>query len=336
MSKINASSMPVNAAGRFTSFVLPTILLLQLVTPFSSLPLRGAKAASPVTAPAPNSSANPENAARLTQKLGQMPMTFEKNLGQTNEQVKFTARGQGYSLFLTPTEAVMTLQQAQSNRPRALRMKLAGANPDPVVTGLEPTGTVSNYYLGSDPSKFRTGVPHFAKVKYAQVYAGIDAVYYGNQRTLEYDFLVAPGADPSVIQMTFNGARKLSLDNKGDLVLKTTGGELRHHKPVIYQEVNGARQAVAGSFVLRGKQVGFALGEYDTTRELVIDPTLNYSTYAGGYDGDEKGYAIALDGSSNAFLTGEVGTTQASAPYAFPDSNITSGSAGGKDIFVTN
>jgi hypothetical protein len=333
MSKLNATFVPVKSFFQSRQLVRLTILLLllQLLTPLPNLRLRHVQAAAlpPTIAPPP---AKAPSAARVAEKLGQMPMTFEQNLGQTDARVQFTARGKGYQLFLTPTEAMLSLPQGKNKRPLALRMQLVGGNPSAVVTGLEKTGTVSNYYLGNDPSKFRTGVPHFAKVKYAQVYPGIDAIYYGNQRMLEYDFVVAPGVDPRVIQMAFKGAQKLSLDSNGDLVIQTKGGELRHHKPTLYQTINGARQEVAGSFKLHGKQVGFAIGEYDRTKELVIDPTLNYSTYLGGYDGDEKGYAITLDGSSNAYLTGEVAST--GAPYAFPDGNITGESSGGKDIFV--
>ncbi len=334
MSNFNATFVPVKSFFHSRQLVRLTILLLllQLLAPLPNLRLRHAQAAAlpPTVAPPPTKA---ESAARVAEKLGQMPMTFEQNLGQTDDRVKFTARGKGYQLFLTPTEARLALSQGKNKRPLTLQMQLVGGNPNPAVTGLEQTGTVSNYYLGNDSAKFRTGVPHFAKVKYPQVYPGIDAVYYGQGRMLEYDFVVAPGADPRVIQMAFKGARRLSLDDNGDLVIQTKGGELRHHKPVVYQEVAGARQAVAGSFVLRGKQVGFTVGAYDRTKELVIDPTLNYSTYVGGYDGDEKGYAIVLDGSSNAFLTGEVAST--GAPYAFPDGNITGESSGGKDIFIT-
>ncbi len=329
MSTLNATFVPVKSLFRSWQLVRLVILLLllQLLAPLPNLRLRHVQAAAlPPTVALPSTKA--EAASRAAENLGQMPMTFEQNLGQTDERVKFTARGKGYQLFLTLTEARLSLPQGKNNRPLALRMQLVGGNPNAVVTGLEKTGTVSNYYLGHDPSSFRTGVPHFTKVKYEQVYPGIDALYYGQGQMLEYDFLVAPGIDPNIIQMTFKGARKLSLDDKGDLVIQTKGGELRHHKPVVYQDVNGVRQAIAGSFVLRGKQVSFAIGDYDPTHELVIDPTLNYSTYLGGYEGDEKGYAIALDGSNNVFLTGEVAST------SFPDVGITGSASGGKDIFV--
>ncbi len=318
MSKLQATSMPVTATGRYPSIVLPTILLLllQLVAPFLQPNQAVVQAIAPPTPP-------PETPP----DLAQMPLSFERNDGQTDARVNFTARGQGYKLFLTPTEAVLALGHAKEQT-STVRMKLMGANPAPQIIGQEPTGTVSNYYLGHDPSKFRTGVPHFAWVKYAQVYSGIDLVYYGQDQQLEYDFIVAPNVDPNVIRMNFSGAKSLTLDDNGDLLITTKGGILRHHKPVLYQTLNGARQTVAGSFVIHQQQVRFAIGDYDRTKELVIDPTLNYSTYLGGYEGDEKGYAIALDGSSNAFLTGEVAST------SFPDVGITGSSSGGQDIFV--
>ena len=277
---------------------------------------------------------------QVSEALKKMPMNFTLNEGQTDARVKFTARGRGYGLFLTPTEAVMALNKANSKRSTTLRMQLLQANPNPAITGLDKLPTVSNYYVGNDPKKFREAVPHFAKVKYAQMYPGIDVVYYGNQQQLEYDFIVAPGADPNVIKMKFAGARKLRVADNGDLVIHINGGELRHHKPIIYQNLNGARQAIAGHFVIaKRNQVSFALGEYDTTKELVIDPTLTYSTYLGGFEGDEKAYAVAVKsgctGACESYITGFV------TSLTFPDTNIPpvlpdipSGSNGGTDIFV--
>ena len=269
---------------------------------------------------------------RVRKNLNQMPMNFTLNQGQTDARVKFTARGRGYSLFLTPTEAVLSLQRANSLGSTALRMRLLQANDNPAISGLDPLPLVSNYYLGNDPSKYQENVPHFAKVKYAQVYSGIDVVYYGNQNELEYDFVVAPGADPNVIQMNFLGAMKLRVADNGDLVIHTKGGELRQHKPIIYQTNNGVRKDIAGHFVVNRNQVSFAVGAYDTTKELVIDPTLTYSTYLGGFEGDEKAYSVAVPtgctGGCDSYITGEI------ASLTFPDTNISGGSAGGKDVFV--
>ena len=269
---------------------------------------------------------------RVRKNLNQMPMNFTLNQGQTDARVKFTARGRGYSLFLTSTEAVLSLQRANSLGSTALRMRLFQANDNPAISGLNPLPLVSNYYLGNNPNQYRENVPHFAKVKYAQVYPGIDVVYYGNQNELEYDFIVAPGADPNMIQMNFAGATNLRLADNGDLVINTKGGALRQHKPILYQTSNGVRQEVAGHFVINRKQVGFAVGAYDTTKELVIDPTLTYSTYLGGFEGDEKAYSVAVPtgctGACDSYITGEV------ASLTFPDTNIGGSSAGGKDAFV--
>jgi hypothetical protein len=272
--------------------------------------------------------------ARVRQQFNQMPMNFTLNQGQTDARVKFTARGRGYSLFLTPTEAVFSLRRAHSLGSTALRMRLLQANDKPVVSGLDQLPMVSNYYLGDDPSQFRESVPHFAKVKYAQVYPGIDLVYYGKDKELEYDFLVAPGADPNVIQMKFVGANKIRLADNGDLVIQTKGGELRQHKPILYQTVNGVRQEVAGHFIVEQNRVRFAVGAYDPTKELVIDPTLTYSTYFGGFEGDEKAYGVAVPptsvcmGACDAYVTGEVSS------LTFPDTMVPVRTATNKDVFV--
>lgn len=329
---------PVNSIGSFRAVlngVLVLALLVQLMAP-------GIAATNATTL---NLTLNPHRniftqlyesslreEPRVRKNLNHLPLNFTVNQGQTDARVKFTARGRGYSLFLTEKEAVLSLQRANSLGSTALRMRLLQANDNPEISGLDQLPIVSNYYLGQDPSQYRENVPHFAKVKYAQVYPGIDLVYYGKQTELEYDFIVAPGANPNVIQMRYSGARQLSLADNGDLIIKTKGGELRQHKPILYQTINGARQEVTGQFVVRQNQVSFAVGAYDTSKELVIDPTLTYSTYLGGFEGDEKAYGIAVPtgcvGACDSYITGEV------ASLTFPDTNIATGSAGGKDVFV--
>ncbi len=263
--------------------------------------------------------------------LNQTPMDFTLNQGQTDAHVKFTARGRGYGLFLTANEAVMTFRQPQSQQTSALRLQLLQANLTPEITGLDRLPTVSNYYVGGDPKKYRENVPHYAKVKYAQMYPGIDLLYYGNQHQLEYDFVVAPGANPNDIKMRFTGASKLRVAENGDLVMRVKGHEVRHHKPFIYQtNAAGERREIAGRYILQPKNhVRFAIGEYDKTRELVIDP-LTYSTYLGGYEGDEKAFAISVGGCTGAcasYITGEV------ASVTFPDTTLV-GQNGGTDVFV--
>ena len=173
-----------------------------------------------------------------------------------------------------------------------------------MAEGVDRLPGIANYFLGNDPSKWRTSIPTYACVQYAGVYPGISLVYYGNQRQLEYDFQVSPGADPSHIRLRFSGADRLSLDERGDLVVQAQGQILLQHKPVVYQDVAGERHAVAGAFLLEGNQVGFALGGYDRSQALIIDPVLSYSTYLGGSGGNGDAIGMAVDASGSAYVAG--------------------------------
>ena len=185
-----------------------------------------------------------------------------------------------------------------------LNLQFVGANPRAQVVGRDELITKTNYLIGSDPSQWRTEISNYGKVEYQDIYGGIDLVYYGNQGQLEYDFIVAPGVDPGIIQLSFQGAEQIELDAHGNLVLHTSGGDVVQDAPVIYQELDGVRQAVTGKFVLiRDHQVGFDIGTYDRSRTLVIDPILSYSTYVGG-SSDERGNSIAVDSEGNAYITG--------------------------------
>ena len=259
--------------------------------------------------------------ARFSDTYGRLPLHFEVNRGQAHEDVRFLSRGQGYSLYLTAGEAVLVLTTRPDGRPDSrishaqrdaptpatsavLRMSLVGAAPKPFVSGLDELRGKANYFIGSDPAKWRTNVPTYAKVHYRDVYPGIDLLYYGNQRQLEYDFVVAPGADPNAIVLGFQGAERLEIDAQGELVLHSAGGAIRQRKPFIYQEIDGVRREIDGGYVLRGKnRVGFQVAAYDSTRPLVIDPVLVYSTFLGGSD-FELGSGIALDSGGNAYVTG--------------------------------
>jgi Bacterial Ig domain/Beta-propeller repeat/Carboxypeptidase regulatory-like domain len=251
---------------------------------------------------------------QIGEAYGKLPLSFEANVGQADERVKFISRGVGYTLFLTSDEAVLSLRDAQGSdragerdlrTPHVLRMRLKGANPSPSISSLDELPGRSNYFTGSDRSKWRAGVRNYARAQYSQVYPGIDLVYYGNQRQLEYDFIVAPGADPKTIALNFGGAEKIEVDGSGDLVLHTPGGKVRQRKPVLYQEVNGERQMVAGSYALRGRdEAGFNVGDYDASKPLVIDPVLEYSTYLGSSGSGDVGYDVAVDKDGNAYVTG--------------------------------
>jgi hypothetical protein len=269
---------------------------------------------------------------QVSQTYGKLPLHFDANRGQTDERVKFLERGAGHILFLTPSEAVLVFTKREQTkreqtatarlrgarlRPAGggrvtsvtLRMTFVGANPAPRLVGTEELPGRANYFIGNDPGKWRSNVPTYAKVQYKDVYPGIDLVYYGNQRQLEYDFVVSPGADPNRIRISFQGTDKLEVDAEGDLVLHTAAGPIRQRKPVIYQEVVGARREVSGGYALKGAhQVGFQVAMYDPSRPLVIDPALFYSTYLGG-SGDDFGDGIAVDTSGNAYVTGQTAST---------------------------
>jgi hypothetical protein len=227
---------------------------------------------------------------------GRLPLSFESNQGQMDSRVQFLSHGDGYSLYLTSTGAVLSLHQA------VVRMTLVGGNPAAAASGVERLPGVSNYFIGNDPKAWRVGVPTFAKVKFADVYPGIDMVYYGNQRELEYDITVAPGADPGKIRLRLEGADHLQLRD-GELVLEASGKQLLMRKPVLYQPLAGGRRRVDGDFVLTGKnELGFRLGAYDRAQPLVLDPVISYSTYLGG-TGFDSGKGIAVDTKGSAYIT---------------------------------
>ncbi len=257
--------------------------------------------------------------AQIKEVYGRLPLSFEANVGQAAPQIDFISRGSGYSLFLTPGEAVLAMRasaaQDQSRAAAVLRMKFVGSQANARVSGQEELPGKVNYLVGKDSKQWRTGISTYAKVAYENLYPGIDLVYYGNQRQLEYDFVVHPGTNPDVIALNFDGAGPLKVDAEGELVLQTGGGEIRQRKPLIYQEVDGVRHEVAGGYKLKDTNtVGFELAEYDASRPLVIDPVLVYSTFIGGMNVD-SGNDIAIDAAGNAYVSG---TTQQIAPSTFP------------------
>jgi len=301
----------------------------------------------PAQASQTSSSVKPQGELRAS--YGALPLNFELNQGQTDGAVDFLARAGGYLLFLTPTEAVMAfdnsaahtgewnreeLLSTERNKPSPprliVRMELEGANPATSVEGLDELASRTNYFSGPDPAQWHTNIPTYARVRYAQVYPGIDMVYYGSQRQLEYDFVVAPGSDPNVIQMAFKGIEDAEIDRMGDVLLRTTQGDLRLSEPIAYQERNGTREAVSASYIRNGVSgIGFQLGDYDPSRPLIIDPVLVYSTYLGG-NGFDQGYAIAVDSLGSAYVTGK--TAAADFPTTSGAFQTTFG--GGDALFI--
>jgi len=284
-----------------------------------------------------------------------LPLAFEPNQGQSDPRVKFLARGGAYGLFLTADEAVLVLQNVAKSTPRTanrttvVHMALDGAN-GAAVAGTDPLPGKSNYFIGNDPARWHRNIPQFARVRYQNVYPGIDLVYYGNQGHLEYDFEVSPGADPSVIVLRFPDV-EMALNAHADLVLASGGNQLRFDAPRIYQKIGGEEKSVPGSFIQRGEnRVGFALGHYDRSRTLIIDPVLAYSTYLGG-SGEEAcsviapsvispimigGFAsppsgcpaVTADSSGNIYIAGATASMDFPNPTKFPTLN------GPSDVFI--
>jgi beta-propeller repeat-containing protein len=314
------------------------VRLIAMAAGLLLLPTLVSAATAPTPAPAPV-----WDKPKLMETFGKLPLMFEANRGQTDQQVKFLSRGRGYTLFLTGTEAVLALRQGSTNslapdsgerdrvRGQVLRMQFKGANPTPRASGLEPLPGIVNYFIGNDPKRWRTNIPTYQKVAYTNIYPGIDLIYYGNQRQLEYDFVVRPGADPTRIVLGVQGADRLEVDDQGDLLVRTAAGLLRQRKPVIYQEVDGGRKEIPGGYVLRGPhEAGFQVAAYDKSRPLVIDPVLAYSTYLGGSASD-RGFGIAVDPAGNAYVTGVTASSDFPTTAGAVDTTFN----GGSDAFVT-
>jgi len=219
---------------------------------------------------------------RVAAAYGHLPLYFEANQGQTDSQVKFLARGIGHTLFLTDREVVLVFTQTDPPAKRTpehraltmelvLRMTFVSANPASRVTGLEQLPGKANYFIGRDPTQWHTNVLLYAKVQYRNVYPGIDLSCSGDQRQLQYHFVVAPGGDPKRIVLGWQGVDSLDVDAHGDLVLHTPWGAVRQMRPVIYQELDGARREIAGGYVRAGgHQAGFELAAYDASQPLII------------------------------------------------------------------
>jgi len=312
---------------------------------------------------------------QVVEAYGHLPLSFEANQGQTDRRVKFLSRGSGYSLFLTGDEAVLALKKSEGSiagdrqlkpavpsaePPAVLRMRLVGANLHAKVSGLEELPGKSNYFIGNDPKKWRTNVPNYAKVKYANVYSGVDLVYYGSHGQLEYDFVLAPGADPRQIALDVEAGLvpaqghpqgvPLRIDANGNLVVGTEGGEVIFHKPIIHQPglpsaagsslVTLHSSLVEGRYRLEGEShIRFQVGPYDHSKPLVIDPTLAYSTYLGGSGVEGRAVieyfapfgGIAIDASGNAYVTGDTD----SSDFPTTPGALQTTFGGFVDIFVT-
>ena len=254
---------------------------------------------------------------RTAHSLNNVPLAFEINGGQADQRVQFLSRGTKYTLLINSEEAVLNLRRDSASAD-TIRMKLAGANRNTAGEGLEKLRGVVSYFIGNDPSQWHAGVPTYGKVRYTNIYPGIDLVFYGNQRQLEYDFVVAPGADPSRIRWQIEGA-KASIDADGNLALNTPNGPARFKKPLLYQMNGNKKTVVDGAFKVVRNRVGFRIGGYDHSQPLIIDPVLVYVSYLGGGNsgqdnigfwagpgilGNSPTNALAADSQGAVYVTG--------------------------------
>jgi uncharacterized protein (TIGR03437 family) len=247
-----------------------------------------------------------------------VPLSFEPNQGQLDSTVQFLSRGSGYALFLTPGKVVLNLerQTPEAAPVDTLRMSLIGANPKANAVGLAQQAGVVSYFIGNDPKQWRSGIPTYGKVAYREVYPGVDLVFYGNQRQLEYDFVVAPGADPGRIAWRIDGARP-SVDAEGNLALRAPNGPASFKRPVLYQMDGDRKTRVEGWFAVAGDEIRFRLGSYDHSKALIVDPVLSYASYLAGTGADYiaqptgpgnlqvgASQGLAVDSAGSAYVTG--------------------------------
>lgn len=322
------------------------------VPPRTALRTRVPAAAPVASFPAASGRTAPDGGWRrkLIQRYARLPLGFEANRGQTAPQVKFLCRARGYTMFLTQSARLVvsvpqpprtvgelhwvSLRGSTGRNPGTtdvLQLRPLGANPAPRVDGVEELFGKANYFVGNEPKRWRRDVPRFRKVRYRNLYPGIDLVFYGTQRLLEYDFVVRPGADPQVIRLAVDGACSVGPAENGDLVLQLRGCELRLRRPTAYQEIRGHRRRVSARFAVapgRESVIRFQLGRYDSTRPLIIDPVLVYSTYLGGSVEDEA-RGLVVDEALNVYV---VGTTKS---MNFPLAGSSQAGRGGIEAFIT-
>jgi len=270
--------------------------------------------------------------ARDARVYGERPLLFEQNQTAGDRIAQFSAHASGRRFLFSASGTVSEwgLGAGASDPQPEIAMRLMDARPDvaPQSVGAQAGGV--NYLMGSQPDRWRVGVPLFEKIRYPDVYPGIDLIYYGSQNQLEYDFVVAPGASWRSIRLAFSGAQAVEIDPDGDLKVQTRWGWLRHRCPRIYQQLASGRTEISGHYVLRADlQVSFEIGTYDQDVPLVIDPTLVYSSYLGGRAAD-YGYSVAVDSSGCAYTVGETWSTN--FPLLNPMQSVP---AGDTDIFVT-
>src|SRR5262245_13453847 len=272
-----------------------------------------------LAAAATRDAAPPEPAAPARQPAAAaaapaVPLVFEENRGQTDARVRFLARTVDGTLFVTPQDSVLRVRDG------AVRSRFVGASASPRVESEEPLAGRANYFLGDDPAGWITGVPTCARVRCRDVYPGIDVVWHGSGGRLEYDLVLAPGADPSAVELAFEGVDRVELDETGDLLLACGASHVVHRRPVVYQESDEGRVPVASRYALTGDRVRFDVAGYDRGRTLVIDPVVEYGTYLGG-GGNDIARDFVRDATGNTFVCGMTTSTNFPNPGAIQPAN---------------
>ncbi len=287
--------------------------------------------------------------------LSNTPLSFEINLGQRDERAKFLARGKGYTAFFSPDKVILGIIKPTEKRDvskfdninhkedkisspenyevNVFGMKLEGCNPNAEIIGEEELLGKVNYFKGNDPSKWVTNISTYAKIRYKEIYPGIDLVYYGNKGQLEHDFIIKPGANPNDITLSFEGIEKIELDDNSNLLISIKDEQLRLLKPKVYQDIRGAKKEIDSSYNIKDlEHVSFKLGDYNREIPLIIDPVLIYSTYLGGSSVD-AGYpecCIAVDNNGSAYVAGRTSSSDFPLENPYQDTII-----GSPEFFVT-
>ncbi|MCC2670760.1 MAG: uncharacterized protein K0Q72_3231, partial [Armatimonadetes bacterium] len=289
-------------------------MLLALASLLACVALRREAAAPPAAATA----------------YGNLPLAFEANEGQLPGEVRFASRADRRVV-----EVLEDGLRLRGTTGAALRFRMGAPAKPAAVRGQRPLAGRVHYLKGRDPRHWKRGIRTYGAVRRDAAYPGVDLVYYGRGQELEYDFIVAPGADPAAIRVAVQGTASASIDPSGDLVLADATGEVRQRRPIAYQERGGQREPVEVAYALQetaapgAVEFGLQLGAYDRSLPLVVDPVLVYGTYFGGSGADlSLGGGIAVDAAGSAYVTGETASTD--LPGA------TSPRPGGfRDAFVT-
>jgi hypothetical protein len=281
----------------------------------------------------------PGTSKEILNRCENIPLFFIANEGQTDANVAFISKGNHCTMFFTPEGTLFSLTENQSNPTNgfALRLNFLNSNTSPEMVGEEKLSSTTNYFLGNNPSLWKTNVSNFGKVRLNELYKGIDLVYYGNQSRLEYDFMIKPGTNPSKIRLSYDLGNKkgnaLSINEQGDLIISTPIGNIIEHKPYCYQYIDGKKQRVDGKYQVidAGKNIfSFSVGNYDKNHTLVIDPVIEYSTYLGG-NGDDLNFGVVRDNAGNIYLSGNT----SSGDFPTTTGVYSSKSKGDLESFIT-